>query len=102
MIMVKKELVREFANRNGVSLTKAQCLVDSVFGIISEQLIAGNDVKITGFGRFYLSNIKARTSVGVNGETILIPATTAPRFRAGIPLKCSVRASMNKNDNNET
>jgi DNA-binding protein HU-beta len=75
-------------------------LVDTVFdpdpsvGLIAAELLAGGKVAISGFGTFEARARKAR--VGRNphtGEALSIPASRAPAFKAGKPLKETLRGS---------
>ena len=96
--MNKAEMVEKVAERAKISLREARELVDTVFdpdpaiGLIAEQLVQGNKVAISGFGTFEARPRKAR--VGRNphtGETLHIPASRAPTFKAGKPLKETLR-----------
>ena len=58
---------------------------------ITEALEGGNEVQITGFGKFYVRERKARE--GVNPQTkekMWIPASKVPTFSAGNTLKKAV------------
>jgi len=96
--MNKAELVERLAQRTGMSLRETRQLVDAIFdpdpsvGLIAAELVAGNRVAISGFGTFEARARKAR--VGRNphtGETLEIPASRAPAFKAGKPLKEQLR-----------
>jgi len=97
--MTKADLVEKVAQRTGVSLRESRALVDSIFdpdpgvGLIAAELVAGNKVSISGFGTFESRARKAR--VGRNphtGEALDIPASRAPTFKAGKPLKETLRS----------
>lgn len=86
--MNKNDLVHQLAERTGLSKTDAQRAVDGVFGIITDALKAGDEVRITGFGIFVVSHRaggKGRNPQ--TGEEITIKPSKAARFRAGKPLK---------------
>ncbi len=92
--MNKAELVERVAQKTGLSVRETRTVVDAVFdpdpsvGIVSAELISGNKVAISGFGTFEARQRKAR--VGRNphtGEAVDIPASRAPAFKAGKPLK---------------
>ena len=60
-------------------------------GAITEALEGGNKVQITGFGKFYVRERKARE--GINPQTkekMWIPASKVPVFSAGNALKKAV------------
>ncbi len=81
-----------------MSLRETRTLVDAVFdpdpsvGLIAAELVQGGKVAISGFGTFEARARKAR--VGRNphtGAALEIPATRAPAFKAGKPLKETLR-----------
>lgn len=86
--MNKNDLVHQLSERTGISKTDAQKAVDGVFDLITDCLKTGDEVRITGFGVFVVS--QRAGGKGRNpqtGEEITIKASKAPRFRAGKPLK---------------
>ncbi len=96
--MNKADLVEKVAHRTGTSLRDARVLIDAIFdpdpkiGLIAAELVAGGKVAISGFGTFEARSRKAR--VGRNphtGEELEIPASKAPAFKAGKPLKETLR-----------
>ena len=96
--MNKAEFVERLAERTGISQRESRAIVDAIFdpdpgvGMIAAELVAGNKVAISGFGTFEARSRKAR--VGRNphtGEELNIPATRAPAFKAGKPLKETLR-----------
>ena len=91
--MNKNDLIAELADRTGLSKTDATKAVDCVFDTITESLKKGDEVRLVGFGTFTVS-ARAATE-GRNprtGETIQIPASKQPKFKAGKGLKDSVNA----------
>ena len=96
--MNKAQMVEHVSGRTGFSLRDARILVDAIFdpdpgvGLIAAELIGGGKVAISGFGTFEARARKAR--VGRNphtGEALSIPASRAPAFKAGKPLKETLR-----------
>lgn len=96
--MNKAELVERLAERTGSSQRETRQMVDAVFdpdpkiGLIAAELVAGHKVAISGFGTFESRPRKAR--LGRNpqtGEALDIPASRAPAFKAGKPLKETLR-----------
>ena len=96
--MNKAELVEQLAQRTGASLRETRVMVDAIFdpdpniGLIAGQLVQGQKVAISGFGTFEARSRKAR--IGRNphtGESLEIPASRAPAFKAGKPLKETLR-----------
>ena len=99
--MNKAELVEKVSEKTGMSLRETRTIIDAVFdpdpdiGLIARELVAGHKVAISGFGTFEARGRKAR--VGRNphtGEALDIPATLAPAFKAGKPLKETLRSTV--------
>jgi DNA-binding protein HU-beta len=97
--MNKAEMVEKVSQRTGMSLRDTRTLVDAIFdpdprvGLIAAELLTGGKVAISGFGTFEARARKAR--VGRNphtGAALSIPATRAPAFKAGKPLKETLRS----------
>ncbi len=96
--MNKAQLVEMVAERTGLPLRDARSAVDAIFdpdpaiGLIAAELVNGGKVAISGFGTFEARERKARTGRNPHtGETLDIPATRAPAFKAGKPLKETLR-----------
>ncbi len=96
--MNKAELVEQLAQRTGASLRETRAMVDAIFDpnpnvvMIAGELVQGHKVAISGFGTFEARSRKAR--IGRNphtGESLEIPASRAPAFKAGKPLKETLR-----------
>jgi DNA-binding protein HU-beta len=84
----KTELIEEIAGRTDSSKAEAQRYVDTLERVVTEVLKSGEEVQITGFGKFYVREQRARE--GVNPQTkekMRIPAQKVPAFSAGQGLK---------------
>ncbi len=92
MVINKGDFVKVLAEKKGISQNKANEIVTDVLGAIEAELVAGNEVNFTGFGKFSVVNRAAREgrNPGTN-EKIQIPATKAPKFSAGKTLKDAVK-----------
>ncbi|MDJ0683373.1 MAG: HU family DNA-binding protein [Alphaproteobacteria bacterium] len=89
--MNKNDLVAAVADSSGLSKADAAKAVDSVFDGITGALKSGDEVRLVGFGTFSVAQRAA--SEGRNprtGETIQIPASKQPKFKAGKGLKDAV------------
>jgi len=87
----KNDLISAVAESAGLSKADAGKAVDGVFGAITGSLAGGGDCRLVGFGTFSVADRKA--SVGRNprtGESINIPASKQPKFKAGKALKDAV------------
>ena len=86
--MNKTELIEEIAQRTDSSKGEAQRYIESFEEVVAGALRSGEEIQITGFGRFYVREQKARE--GVNPQTkekMRIPASRVPAFSAGKGLK---------------
>lgn len=89
--MNKSELIERLALDCDISKTKAELVINTLVGTVSELLCSGEKLTLTGFGTFYVSDRPARE--GRNPQTgykISIPATSVPRFTPGVQLKKAV------------
>ena len=86
--MNKAELVQAAAVKAEVSHRDAEIVVDALLELIEEQLVAGESVKISGFGIFEKKERAAR--IGTNpatGQKIEIPAAKSVVFKPSRGLK---------------
>ena len=89
--MNKNDLIAAVMNDAGLSKRDATSAVDCVFSSITNALKGGQEVRLVGFGTFSVA--KRAASQGRNprtGETIQIPESNQPKFKAGKALKDSV------------
>jgi DNA-binding protein HU-beta len=92
MAVNKSELVEQIAQRSGLSKDQAGEALGATIATIEEGLAAGEDIAITGFGKFSVTQRSAREGVNPStGQRIQIAATKAPRFSAGSKLKDAVK-----------
>lgn len=89
--MNKIELIAAVAEKAGLTKKDAERVLSATFETITESLVKGDKVQIAGFGIFEVKNREAR--VGRNPrtlESIEIPATRQPAFKASKTLKDTV------------
>ena len=90
--MNKNDLVSMVADRSDLTKADAGKAVDALFESITQAMRQGDDVRIVGFGTFSVANRAASTGRNPQtGETISIPASRVPKFKAGKALKDSLR-----------
>ncbi len=93
IIMNKKELVVAIAEKSEVSKKDAEKVLQAFTEVVSEQLQKGEKIQLVGFGTFEVSERAARTGRNPkSGEEMVIPASKAPKFKAGKALKDVVNA----------
>ena len=89
--MNKTELIAEVTNKAGLSRTDAEKALGAVVETITEAVVKGDKVQLVGFGSFETKQREARTGRNPKTkETIEIPATRVPVFKAGKALKDAV------------
>ena len=82
--MNKTELVAAIAEKAGLSKKDAEGAVKAFTDTVAEQLKAGEKIQLVGFGTFEVAERAARTGKNPQtGEAIKIPASKAPKFKAG-------------------
>ena len=86
--MIKLDIINEVVNRTGITKTKAEQAVETVFEAMKKALENGDRIELRGFGVF---NVKPRkTGVGRNprtGAEVAISPGKAVRFKPGKELQ---------------
>ena len=89
--MNKTELVAAIADQAEISKKDAEKALKAFTDVVAEELKKGEKIQLVGFGTFEVSERAART--GRNPQTgaeMTIPASKAPKFKAGKALKDSL------------
>ena len=89
--MNKTELINAVAEKAGLSKKAAEAAVNATLSAITEGLKSDEKVQLVGFGSFETKKRAARTGLNPRtGESVEIPASTVPAFKAGKALKDAV------------
>ena len=89
--MNKTELIAATAEKAGLTKKDAERALNAAFEAITASLVAGDKVQVSGFGIFETKKREARTGRNpLTKETIQIPATRVPGFKASKTLKDAV------------
>jgi nucleoid DNA-binding protein len=89
--MKKKELIERIAKETGASKSEAQKHFEAFEEVVTEALKGGQEVQITGFGKFSVKERKAREGTNPQtGKKLKISAQKVPSFSAGNALKEAV------------
>ncbi len=86
--MIKQDIIDAVVNRTGLSKTKAEIAVETVFETMKRSMERGERIELRGFGVFSIRPRK--TGIGRNprtGEEVVIPPGKAIRFKPGKNLK---------------
>ena len=82
--MNKGELIDRIAKDNGMTKVVSEKILNSALEVIKRSLRRGEEVKISGFGRWHVIKRKSRLSRNPQtGEMIKIKASHVPAFRCG-------------------
>jgi len=86
--MKKKELIERIAEKVDVPKSEAQKHFEAFEEVVTEARKAGEEVQITGFGKFSVKERRAREGRNPQtGQKIKIAAQKVPAFSAGNALK---------------
>jgi DNA-binding protein HU-beta len=89
--MTKSELIKQIAERAGLTQAQATTALQAFETTMIDELANGREVALIGFGTFKVTDRAART--GRNPQTgaeIQIAASKVPSFKAGKALKEAV------------
>jgi integration host factor subunit alpha len=91
MTLVKDNLIQSLCDQCALSKQKSRTLVETIFEMIKKALETGDDVLISGFGKFYARKKGARDATNPairNG--FIVDASTLVMFRCSPVLKDKV------------
>ena len=91
--MVKHDIVNEVVNRTGLSKTKAEIAVETVFETMKRSMERGERIELRGFGAFSVKQRAAR--IGRNprtGEPVQVATKRIPYFKTGKQLREKLNA----------
>ena len=89
--MNKSDLIKSLAEFSGLTLRKAEEIVDTIFDTMTQALKDGDRIEIRGFGSFTVKEYKGY--VGRNpktGEKIEVDTKWLPFFKVGKELRESL------------
>jgi DNA-binding protein HU-beta len=90
--MNKTELVKEVAQKVGISQKDAATVLQTVLNQIAQALQKEEKVQVFGFGTFEVRERAARTARNPQtGEEMYVPESKVPAFKAGKELKEAVK-----------
>jgi len=89
--MNKTELVAAIAEKTQLTKKDSEMALKAFIDVVSDELKKGEKIQLVGFGTFEVSDRAARTGKNPQtGNAIDIPASKAPKFKAGKALKETV------------
>lgn len=91
--LTKAQLAELLFEQIGLNKRESKDMVDAFFDLISDSLVEGNDVKISGFGNFQIRTKAARPGRNPRtGEAIAIQARRVVTFHASHKLKEQIQS----------
>ena len=91
--MNKTELVAAIAEKSELSKKDSEKALKAFIDTVTDELKKGEKIQLVGFGTFEVSERAARTGRNPQtGKEMTMPASKAPKFKAGKALKDSVNA----------
>lgn len=84
----KAQLSELLFEQIGLNKRESSDMVDAFFALINERLVAGEDVKLSGFGNFQIRSKAPRPGRNPKtGQIVQVQARRVATFRAGQQLK---------------
>jgi len=97
MTLTKAALTEHLTDELGLNKRESKEVVESFFIEINNTLVAGEEVKLTGFGNFSLRDKKERPGRNPKtGEEVVIKARRVVTFNAGNKLRLRVEEQGSK------
>lgn len=92
MTYFKDDIIAMYAEAEGITKVEASKRVNKILDIITDALVAGNDVKINNFFNFFYRELQPKvTKNPVSGEELVIPKTKSIHAKMTKPLKDRVQ-----------
>lgn len=89
--MNKTELVSAIAEKTELSKKDTEGALKAFIDVVTDELAKGGKVQLVGFGTFEVTERAAREGINpLTKEPMSIPASKAPKFKAGRGLKDAV------------
>ncbi len=91
--MNKTELVAAIADQADLSKKDAEKALKAFVDVVTDELKKGEKIQLVGFGSFEVTERAAREGINpLTKKPMSIPASKAPKFKAGKALKDAVNA----------
>lgn len=91
--MNKSELVAAMADQADLSKKDAEKALKAFVDVVTDELKKGEKIQLVGFGSFEVTQRAAREGINpLTKKPMNIPASKAPKFKAGKALKDAVNS----------
>lgn len=90
--MTKVEFISRMAEETGFTKKDLNTTLDALVKVITESIVAGDEVRLNGIGTFTAKEVPARECRNPqSGEVIQVAAHKTPKFKAAKALKDAVK-----------
>ena len=87
-------IVMAIVEKNGYTKTKSTEVIDTLLEIIKTTLESGDDVMISGFGKFCVKDKKARKGRNpATGNALLLRPRKVVTFKCSAKLRCTINSA---------
>ena len=94
MTLAKENLIQTLYDQSGFSKHQSRAVVEAVFELVKKALEAGDDVLISGFGKFSAKKKAPRRGRNpATGESLPLDARTVVTFRCSGILRDKINAT---------
>ena len=91
--MTMADLITKIAEKSELSKKDSEKALNAVIAAVTDALVEGDKVQLTGFGTFEVRDKKEKEAINPRTkEKIIVPARKSPAFKAGKALKDAVDA----------
>lgn len=88
MSLIKDDIVKAIARENGYQLNQSVELIETLFELIKSKLSSGEDVLISGFGKFCIKEKRERRGRNpATGEGLMLGPRRVVTFRCSRQLR---------------
>lgn len=92
MALTKAQIIEEISDRNGFTMKKSTELVESLLEILKNTLASGEDVLISGFGKFCVKDKNSRRGRNpATGEDMMLSERKVVTFKCSASLRDEIK-----------
>lgn len=90
--MNKTELIAEMSSKAELTKVDTEKALKAFIDVVTEEMVKGEKVQLVGFGTFKVTERAERQGRNPStGESMVIPASKSPKFKAGKALKDAIK-----------
>lgn len=94
--MQKKDLVEQISVKTGIERPTVKLIVEGFMEAVQEDLIAGENIYLRGFGSFVIKKRKQKAAWHIgDGKPVMVPAHCIPAFNPNPTFVKKIKKSVN-------